>query len=128
MSRRVRVRTVAAVKGGRPVAATSGDHRSGPTSPPGPVAPARVEANTQSRYGALVRAPRGLRDVLKAGQLQRLIERAEQLRAAELELRAEREALVNELRGAGASWDSVGWVLGCTGEAARLRYGRRRSS
>jgi hypothetical protein len=30
---------------------------------------------------------------------------------------------VIEARGAGASWESIGRMLGCTGEAARVKYG-----
>lgn len=40
----------------------------------------------------------------------------------------ERAELVAALRTRGVSWDGVGWVLGTTGEAARQRFGVRRSA
>jgi hypothetical protein len=38
------------------------------------------------------------------------------------QLLARIEALVGELRGYGASWAAIGWALGVSSEAARLRW------
>ena len=71
-------------------------------------------------------APKPLRAVLKAGQLDRAVTMVDEWRTAETAIAAARAALVHDLRGRGASWDSVGWLLGTTGSAARQRFGSSR--
>lgn len=76
------------------------------------------------RYREVIGAPRGLRRVLKAGEITRALDAVREWRLAEQRLSEQRAALVLDLRARGASWDSVGWVLGTTGGAARQRFGR----
>jgi hypothetical protein len=90
------------------------------------VANGTVSPAVAGRYALVASAPRGLRRVLKAGEIQRAVEAANEWRALEASIDVERRQLVSDMRDRGASWDSVAWVLGTTGQAARQRYGRRR--
>ena len=59
---------------------------------------------------------------MTAGEIQRLVEAVERWRDLERQLHDARVGTVRDLRARGASWDTVGWVLGTTGEAARQRW------
>lgn len=83
------------------------------------------ERMVQGKYSTVTRAPRGLRRVMKAGEIERALQAVTEWRELETKIGVAREALVEDLRGRGASWDTVGWVLGTTGGAARQRYGGR---
>lgn len=56
-----------------------------------------------------------------ARALGRLASTADRLRQGREVLRRQ----VIEARGAGVSWESIGRMIGCTGEAARQKYGPR---
>jgi hypothetical protein len=61
--------------------------------------------------------------VMKLGEIDRAIAAADEWRAAEAAIASARRELVAEIRQRGGSWESIGWLLGVTGEAVRVRYG-----
>jgi hypothetical protein len=79
----------------------------------------------QGKYQRAVRAPRGLRGVMKLGEIERAITAVDEWRDAYARLDAAEFAMVADLRGRGGSWDSIGWLLGVSGEAVRQRFGTR---
>jgi hypothetical protein len=60
---------------------------------------------------------------MKLGELDRAITTVDQWRAEQTRLDNAERDLVLDLRGRGASWDSIGWLVGVTGEAVRQRFG-----
>lgn len=87
----------------------------------------RAVATPPAQYAEVIGAPRGLRQVMKAGEITRAVQAVREWRELEQRIQAGRVSLVDDLRGRGASWDTVGWVLGTTGEGVRRRYGGRRT-
>lgn len=75
------------------------------------------------KYGRAAGAPKGLRSVMKLGEITRAMEDVDQWRRAYAELDRLESNLVRQLRGRGGSWDSIGWLLGVTGSAVRQRFG-----
>lgn len=71
--------------------------------------------------GAVVFVPRAIQSLSGAGlsAFGDLEKASMALREAQLEV----EKCVAECRAAKVSWNSVGWVLGITGSAARQRFG-----
>lgn len=71
--------------------------------------------------GGAVFVPQSLR---RASPAQREVVRQLQLTVLRRQrLMDEVDALVAELRSSGVSWNSIGWSVGTTGEAARQRWG-----
>lgn len=56
-------------------------------------------------------------------EIDRAIGLLDEWRMTEAKIAERRWALVADLRRRGASWDSVGWLLGVTGDAVRQRFG-----
>jgi hypothetical protein len=73
----------------------------------------------------VVPVPAAVARVLAGDELAAAMAAVSTWRDAEDQVAARRRQLVDDMRGRGASWAAVGWVLGTTGEAARLRFGRR---
>lgn len=59
---------------------------------------------------------------MKLGELDRAIAAVDEWREVTARIDAAEQALVVDLRGRGASWDSIGWLLGVTGSAVRQRF------
>lgn len=76
----------------------------------------------------LDRAPRALVAAMTPRELAAASGAAARWREQEDRIRVERASLVADLRGRGCSWDSIGWLLGVTGEAVRIRYGEQAAS
>jgi hypothetical protein len=74
------------------------------------------------RYTRAASAPRGLRKVMKLGEIERALKAVDGWRELEARVDADHLALVTDLRNRGASWDSIGWLLGVSGEAVRQRF------
>ena len=77
------------------------------------------------KYARAVRAPKGLRDVMKLGEIDRAITAVDAWRDNYTALDRAEFSLVADLRGRGASWGSIAWLLGVSGEAVRQRFGGR---
>jgi hypothetical protein len=82
----------------------------------------RMSPAMAGKYARVARAPQALRDVVPAGELDRMIAAVDEWRELEMRVDHARTGLVRDLRKRGASWDSIGWLLGVTGAAVWKRF------